>query len=196
MQGFDITRFCVGAERDGKNVVKGRGLRLIRVSRAAGSLTRGHLIAGNHVFPAALGRGGIRAGKREGDGSTPRGRFRLLRLWYRADRLPRPRSFLPLRRIRKHDGWCEDPRDRNYNRPVKLSSSSGADRLWRDDHLYDLIIELDHNTRPRIPYLGSAVFIHFARREFSPTAGCVALKRGDLQKLLPMLARDCWIEIL
>lgn len=195
MQGFDITRFCVGAERDGKNVVKGRGLRLIRVRRAAGCPTRGHLIAGNHVFPAALGRTGIRAGKREGDGGTPRGRFRLLRLWYRADRLPRPRSLLPLRRIRKEDGWCEDPRDRNYNRPVKLSPSSGADRLWRDDHLYDLIIELDHNTRPRIPYRGSAVFIHFARKGFSPTAGCVALKRGDLQKLLPMLARDCRIEI-
>lgn len=195
MQGFDITRFCVRAERDGENVVKGRGLRLIRVRRAAGCPTRGHLIAGNRVFPAALGRGGIRAGKREGDGGTPRGCFRLLRLWYRTDRLPRPRSLLPLRRIRKEDGWCEDPRDRNYNRPVKLSPSSGADRLWRDDHLYDLIIELDHNTRPRIPYRGSAVFIHFARKGFSPTAGCVALKRGDLQKLLPMLARDCRIEI-
>ncbi len=108
MQGFDITRFCVGAERDGKNVVKGRGLRLIRVSRAAGCPTRGHLIAGKRVFPVALGRGGIRADKREGDGGTPRGCFRLLRLWYRADRLSRPRSLLPLRRIRKQDGWCED----------------------------------------------------------------------------------------
>lgn len=156
---------------------------------------RGHLIAGRQVFPAALGRGGIRADKREGDGGTPRGRFRLLRLWWRAGRLPRPRSVLPVRRIRQDDGWCEDPAHRSYNRPVKLSPSSTADRLWRDDHLYDLIIELDHNTRPRIPYRGSAVFIHFARQGFSPTAGCVALKRGDLQKLLPMLTRRCWIEI-
>src|SRR5690606_20678059 len=145
---------------------------------AAGCLTRGHLIAGNQVFPVALGRGGIRADKREGDGGTPRGRFKLLRLWGRADRLPRPQSLLPIRRITKDVGWCEDPRDRNYNRPVKLSPASAADRLWRDDHLYDLIVELDHNARPRIPFRGSAVFVHFARKDFTPTAGCVALKRG------------------
>jgi L,D-peptidoglycan transpeptidase YkuD (ErfK/YbiS/YcfS/YnhG family) len=153
------------------------------------------LSAGNLVFPVALGRGSIRTNKREGDGATPRGRFKLLRLWWRADRLPRPKTSLPLRLIRKDDGWCEDPSDRNYNRTVKLSPTSTADRLWRDDHLYDLIIELDHNTRPRIPYRGSAVFIHFARKDFTPTAGCVALKHGDLQKLLARLARDCWIEI-
>ena len=175
--------------------MKGKGLRLIRVSRAAGCPSRGHLIAGNRIFPVALGRSGIRQNKREGDGATPRGRFRLLRIWWRPDRLTLPRTKLPLRRIGKDDGWCEDPRDKNYNRPVKLSPSSNADRLWRDDHLYDLIVELDHNTWPRIPYRGSAVFIHFARKDFTPTAGCVALKRGDLQKLLPMLARDCWIEI-
>jgi L,D-peptidoglycan transpeptidase YkuD (ErfK/YbiS/YcfS/YnhG family) len=168
---------------------------LIRVSAAAGRPARGHLSAGNLVFPVALGRGGIRTNKREGDGATPRGRFKLLRLWWRADRLPRPKTSLPLRPIRKDDGWCEDPSDRNYNRPVKLSPASTADRLWRDDHLYDLIIELDHNTRPRIRYRGSAVFIHFARKDFTPTAGCVALKGGDLQKLLARLARDCWIEI-
>jgi L,D-peptidoglycan transpeptidase YkuD (ErfK/YbiS/YcfS/YnhG family) len=153
------------------------------------------LTAGNHVFPVALGRGGIRANKREGDGATPRGRFKLVRLWWRQDRLPFIRARLPMQAIRKDDGWCEDPRDRNYNRPVKLAPGSSADRLWRDDHLYDLIIELDHNTRPRIAFRGSAVFVHFARKDFTPTAGCVALKRGDLQKLLSLLARDCWIEI-
>jgi L,D-peptidoglycan transpeptidase YkuD (ErfK/YbiS/YcfS/YnhG family) len=177
------------------NRVKNTGIGLIRVTAAAGCPTRGHLLAGNRVFPVALGRGGIRIDKREGDGGTPRGRFRLVRLWYRADRLPRPRTMLPMRRIGPNDGWSEDPRDRNYNRPVRLSASSGADRLWRDDHLYDLIVELDHNTRPRIPFRGSAVFIHFARKDFTPTAGCVALKRGDLQKLLALLARECWIEI-
>ena len=175
--------------------MKGKGLSLIRVFRAAGCTTRGHLIAGNHVFPVALGRGSIKANKREGDGATPRGHFKLLRVWWRQDRFPYLRAPLPMQAIRKDDGWCEDPRDRNYNRPVKLSSSNAADRLWRDDHLYDLIIELDHNTLPRIPNRGSAVFIHFARKDFTPTAGCVALKRGDLQKLLALLARDCWIEI-
>jgi L,D-peptidoglycan transpeptidase YkuD (ErfK/YbiS/YcfS/YnhG family) len=176
-------------------VLKGQGVSLIRVKAAAGSPTRGHLSAGNLVFPVALGRSGIRADKREGDGGTPRGRFKLMRLWWRQDRLPYIRSPLPMQAIRKDDGWCEDPRDRNYNRPVKVSAASNADRLWRDDHLYDLVVELDHNTRPRIPFRGSAVFIHFARKDFTPTAGCIALKRGDLQKLLSRLARDCWIEI-
>ncbi len=175
--------------------MKDGALRLIRVWRQAGSPTRGHLVAGNLVFPVALGRSGIRTNKREGDGGTPRGRFRLIRLWWRADRLPRPQTQLPVRRISKDDGWSEDPRDRNYNRPVRIPENSKADRLWRDDHLYDLIIELDHNTRPRVANMGSAVFIHFARDGMTPTAGCVALRRGDLPKLLPLLARDCWIEI-
>jgi L,D-peptidoglycan transpeptidase YkuD (ErfK/YbiS/YcfS/YnhG family) len=185
----------VRAERGLPDVVKDRGISLIRVSALAGDRTRGRLIAGNLVFPVALGRTGIRTNKREGDGSTPRGRFQLLRLWWRADRLARPRTRLPSRPIRKDDGWSEDPGDRNYNRPVKLPAHSNADRLWRDDHLYDLIVELDHNTRPRVANIGSAVFIHFAREGFKPTAGCVALRRSDLLKLLPMLARDCWIEI-
>lgn len=176
-------------------MVTGSGLRLIRVTSKAGCPTRGQLLAGTHMIPVALGRSGIRANKYEGDGGTPRGRFKLIRIWYRADRLPRPRSSLPIRRIAEIDGWCENPLDRNYNRPVKLSANSGADRLWRSDHLYDLIVELDHNTRPRVPFRGSAVFIHSARNGFTPTAGCVALKRGDLQKLLCRLARDCWIEI-
>lgn len=176
-------------------MARGSGLRLIRVTSAAGCPTRGHLLAGNDIIPVALGRSGIRSNKYEGDGSTPRGRFKLIRIWYRADRVPRPHSSLPIRRIAVNDGWCENPLDRNYNRPVKLSAKSDADRLWRKDHLYDLIIELDHNTRPRIPFRGSAVFIHFARKGLTPTAGCIALKRGDLQKLISRLGRNCWVKI-
>lgn len=94
-----------------------------------------------------------------------------------------------------NDAWCEDPSDRRYNRAVKLSQASSADRLWRDDHLYDLVIELDHNTRPRMKNLGSAVFVHVARQGFGPTAGCVALKAEDLTRLLARLGRDTQIEI-
>jgi L,D-peptidoglycan transpeptidase YkuD (ErfK/YbiS/YcfS/YnhG family) len=146
-------------------------------------------------LPVALGRSGIQANKREGDGATPRGRFRLVRLWWRADRLPHPGTQLPTRRIEMNDAWCEDPSDRRYNRAVKLSQASSADRLWRDDHLYDLVIELDHNTRPRMKNLGSAVFVHVARQGFGPTAGCVALKAEDLTRLLARLGRDTQIEI-
>jgi L,D-peptidoglycan transpeptidase YkuD (ErfK/YbiS/YcfS/YnhG family) len=143
----------------------------------------------------ALGRGGIRANKFEGDGATPRGRFRLLRLWRRADRMPRPQTRLPVRAIRANDGWCEDPRDRRYNRPIRLADGAPGDRLKRDDHLYDLVIEIDHNTRPRVAKRGSAVFIHVARPGYSPTAGCVAMKVDDLKRLLAWLQPRVSIEI-
>jgi L,D-peptidoglycan transpeptidase YkuD (ErfK/YbiS/YcfS/YnhG family) len=143
----------------------------------------------------ALGRGGIRANKFEGDGATPRGRFRLLRLWWRADRMPRPQTRLPVRAIRANDGWCEDPRDRRYNRPIRLADGAPGDRLKRDDHLYDLVIEIDHNTRPRVRNRGSAVFIHLARPGYSPTAGCVAMKVDDLKRLLAWLQPRVSIEI-
>jgi L,D-peptidoglycan transpeptidase YkuD (ErfK/YbiS/YcfS/YnhG family) len=167
-------------------------LRRIAVRTAAGTRTRGWLIAGPLAIPVALGRGGILANKREGDGGTPRGRFRPVRLWWRPDRGGKPQTRLPSRPIRPEDAWCEDPADRRYNRPIK---ASGGDHLWRDDALYDLLIEIDHNTRPRIAGRGSAVFIHVARPGFSPTAGCVALTKGRLRWLLARLDRRTVIEI-
>lgn len=151
-----------------------------------GQRSRGWLVAGALRIPVALGRAGIRADKREGDGATPRGTFRPLRLWWRADRLARPLSRLPMRRIGPDIGWCEDPRDRRYNRPIRLAGQPG-DRLWRDDRLYDLIVEIDHNTRPRIAGHGSAVFIHIARPDRGPTAGCIAASPADLRRLLPRI---------
>ena len=159
----------------------------IVVRARPGQPTRGWLVIGPRALPVALGRGGIKANKREGDGGTPRGRFRLRRLWWRDDRLPRPRTRLPVRRIRAEDGWCEDPRDRHYNRPIRIPPGHPGDRLKRADHLYDLIVELDHNTRPRIAGRGSAVFVHIARPGFAPTAGCVALDARALLRLLPQL---------
>lgn len=135
-------------------------------------------------MPVALGRGGIKANKREGDGATPRGAFRFKRLWWRADRHPRPRTCLPVRRIRPDDGWCEDPNDRRYNRRITVPKHSKADRLARSDSLYDFIVELDHNTRPRIAGRGSAVFVHVARPDFGATAGCIALTMPALRRLL------------
>ena len=156
----------------------------ILVRPKPGQRTRGWLMAGPLALPVALGRGGIQANKREGDGGTPRGTFRPRRVWWRADRAARPRTLLPVRRIRGNDGWCEDPRDRHYNQPVRLMPDHPGDRLKRADHLYDLIVELDHNTRPRIAGRGSAVFVHVARPGFAPTAGCVALKADALRRLI------------
>jgi L,D-peptidoglycan transpeptidase YkuD (ErfK/YbiS/YcfS/YnhG family) len=153
------------------------------------------LLAGTLAIPVAVGRSGIIANKREGDGGTPRGRFRLVRLWWRADRWPRPQTALPVRPIHPLDGWCEEPADRHYNRPIRLPKDSTADHLVRSDRLYDYIIELDHNTRPRIAGRGSAVFVHIARDNFGPTAGCVALRFDRLQKLLVQLGPHTRIDI-
>jgi L,D-peptidoglycan transpeptidase YkuD (ErfK/YbiS/YcfS/YnhG family) len=161
-----------------------RTLETLHVRTGSLSRTRGWLLCGPLALPVALGRAGIRANKREGDGATPRGSFRLKRLWWRADRGPPPRTRLPTRRITRTDAWCEDPADRRYNRAIRLAPGSPGDRLMRDDPLYDLIVELDHNTRPRIAARGSAVFVHVTRPGFAPTAGCVALKKESLAKLL------------
>src|ERR1700689_972266 len=159
-------------------------LRNIEVRALPGRRSRGLMQAGPLTVPVVLGRGGIKADKREGDGGTPRGRFRPLRLWWRADRLPLPRTLLPVRRIGPDDAWCEDPHHRRYNQPFRRSANEPGDRLRRGDGLYDMIIEIDHNTRPRVAGRGSAVFIHVARPGFAPTAGCVALRPRDLKMLL------------
>jgi L,D-peptidoglycan transpeptidase YkuD (ErfK/YbiS/YcfS/YnhG family) len=156
----------------------------LRVRSRPGNRAQGWLTAGAMTIPVALGRAGVLANKREGDGGTPRGDFRLVRLWWRADRAPRPRSRLPARPITRAAAWCEDPADRRYNRPFRLAAGAPGDRLWRDDRLYDYIVEIDHNTRPRVAGRGSAVFIHVARPGFRPTAGCVALTMPRLRWLL------------
>lgn len=161
-----------------------RRVDLLTVRRRPGRPSQGWLTAPGIAVPVALGRAGIRANKFEGDGATPRGRFRLVRLWWRGDRHPRPATFLPVRHIRPDDGWCEDPANRRYNLPVRLARHSKADRLARSDALYDYVIELDHNTRPRVTRRGSAVFIHAARPGFASTAGCIGLKLDTLRKLL------------
>jgi len=162
-------------------------LSAISVKPAAGNPRRGWLMAGRLTIPVALGRGGILANKREGDGGTPRGSFRPRRLWWRGDRHSRPRTFLPARAIGGTDAWCEDPRDRHYNQPIRLGPEQGGDRLKRADHLYDFIIEIDHNTRPRIAGRGSAVFLHLARDNFGPTAGCVSMTKYAMLQLLRRL---------
>jgi L,D-peptidoglycan transpeptidase YkuD (ErfK/YbiS/YcfS/YnhG family) len=168
---------------------------VIRVRRRAAGRSCGLLLAGARAIPVVLGRCGIAANKHEGDGTTPRGRFALIRLWWRADRTPRPCTNLPVRRIDGALAWCEDPTDRRYNRPFRRSANEPGDRLWRDDHLYDLIIELDHNTRPRVAGRGSAVFVHVARPDRSGTAGCVALDVKDLRRLLGRLGPRTRIDI-
>jgi L,D-peptidoglycan transpeptidase YkuD (ErfK/YbiS/YcfS/YnhG family) len=184
-------RALPGTER----TMRRTSLSVIRARTRPGDRTQGLLLAGPLALPVVLGRSGVRANKREGDGATPCGRFRLVRLWWRADRRPRPRTLLPVRRITPDLAWCEDTADRRYNRPFRRTAGESGDRLWRDDHLYDFVIELDHNTQPRVGGRGSAVFIHVARPRRTPTAGCVALDTRPLQRLLCRLGAKTRILI-
>jgi L,D-peptidoglycan transpeptidase YkuD (ErfK/YbiS/YcfS/YnhG family) len=172
-----------------------RPLSLIQIRARAGNSRRGWLRFGGQVIPVALGRGGILANKREGDGGTPKGTFRPRALWWRADRHPRPRTSLPVRAIMPDDAWCEDPSDRHYNRPIRMTRDQEGDRLRRDDHLYDFIVEIDHNTLPRVARRGSAVFLHLARENFAPTAGCVSMTQQAMRHLLRRLSRKTKIVI-
>lgn len=147
----------------------------------------GWLASGALRYPVALGRGGRRAIKREGDGATPIGAWAAVGVLYRADRVARPRTLLPIGTISPASGWCDAAADRNYNRPVRLPYPASAESLWRDDDLYDVLVLLDHNRRPRVRGLGSAIFMHCASEGLQPTAGCIALARHHLVALLSWL---------
>jgi len=142
---------------------------------------------GRETLRCALGRGGVRADKREGDGATPVGRFALRRVLWRADRLTQPGTGLPVSVIAPDDGWCDAPDDPAYNRPVKRPYPASHEELWREDGVYDVIVVMGHNDDPVVPGRGSAVFMHVARPDWEPTAGCVALALPDLLRLL----KDC-----
>lgn len=154
------------------------------VRRLSGSATRGVLEFGPFRVQCALGSGGIRALKREGDGATPRGALALKTVIYNPSRGRRPVTALPVNQIRIGDGWCDDACDRNYNRAVRHPYPASAEHLWREDGLYDVVVVLDYNMLPRVRGRGSAIFMHVARPEFRPTEGCIALKRDDLTRLL------------
>jgi L,D-peptidoglycan transpeptidase YkuD (ErfK/YbiS/YcfS/YnhG family) len=158
-----------------------------RVMSLSPAAARGVVKLGGLTFPCALGRSGRTTRKREGDGATPAGQWRLLGVLYRADRGRRPATRLPVCRLAPGDGWCDAPADRNYNRPVEHPYPASAEQLWRADGLYDLIVVLSHNARPRVRGAGSAVFMHVARPGYAPTEGCIALKRAHLHRLLQRL---------
>jgi L,D-peptidoglycan transpeptidase YkuD (ErfK/YbiS/YcfS/YnhG family) len=164
--------------------------------------THGWLTFGAQRYPCALGRSGRLHRKAEGDGGTPIGIWQLRQVHYRADFQPvrsaRPRigqSGLRVRSIRPDDGWCDARGDRNYNRAVKRPYPASSETLWRNDRLYDLVVVLDHNERPRIQGGGSAIFMHVARPGFTPTEGCVALRADHLRRVLASLRRGTRLRI-
>ena len=140
---------------------------------------------GARLFPCTVGRSGLARNKREGDGATPIGCFAMRYLLFRPDRLDAPQTAgLPVRALAPQHGWCDDPADPFYNQPVNMPYPGRHEVMWRDDDLYDLVVVLGYNDDPVVAGRGSAIFLHIAQPELSPTEGCVALRRADFLQVL------------
>ena len=166
---------------------------MIRIEAEAGRLCHQ-----GRDFRAVVGRGGVvpSANKLEGDGATPLGSYRIVGALLRPDRVMVPRMTLPWRWLRPWDGWSDDPLDPQYNRPVSHPHRFRAERLWRADHVYDVILATSHNSAPVVPGLGSAIFLHLARSDWAPTAGCIAVTFETMLEILPRLLPDEELEII
>jgi L,D-peptidoglycan transpeptidase YkuD (ErfK/YbiS/YcfS/YnhG family) len=155
----------------------------------------GHFLGPRFQCRCALGSRGITTGKIEGDGKTPAGRFSIRNGFFRPDRQPPPVSGISFVELTPNMGWCDDPVSRSYNQAVTLPFSRGAEGLWRNDRLYDLILVLGYNDDPPIAGAGSAIFIHVAAPGLKPTRGCVALPMRELKRLIGTMQRDSLVVI-
>lgn len=157
--------------------------------------TAGVLSIGGVSVPCRFGHGGRGHLKREGDGATPIGIWQMRKLYWRADRGFAPRTRLSCAVLKRDMGWCDDVRDRNYNRPVRLPYAASHEAMARHDHLYDIVVILSHNERPRVRGLGSAVFFHLTGPAVQPTAGCIAVSETNMRKLLAVCGRQTRIVV-
>ena len=146
-------------------------------------------------FRCSVGKSGIKNKKKEGDNITPKGIFKLLKLYYRADKIKKIDTELKKIKIKKNMGWCDDPESRYYNKEIKIPNNFSYEKLYRNDNIYDLIIVLSYNISPTIKNKGSAIFIHIAKDKYLPTEGCVALKKNHLIKILKEIKSNTLIKI-
>ena len=163
------------------------------------------LKVGNKAFRCQIGKGGFKNAvkKVEGDKTTPIGKWYLETLYYRPDRILRPKfkkkKVFKINQITKSCGWCDDIRSQHYNKHININNSPllkvNYEKLWREDNVYDIIFVISHNTKPTIKNKGSAIFIHCSFRDIRPTAGCIALKKKDLIYLIKNLKNNVCIEI-
>jgi L,D-peptidoglycan transpeptidase YkuD (ErfK/YbiS/YcfS/YnhG family) len=155
----------------------------------------GYLKYKNHKFKCALGKAGIGKKKKEGDNITPEGIYKVIKIFYRKDRIKRLVSEIELIKIKKNMGWCNDPKSKKYNQLIYLPTKYSHEKLFRRDHVYDLILVLNYNTKPIVKNKGSAIFIHIAKRKYKETAGCIALKKTNLIKLVLKIQKNTKIKI-
>ena len=149
----------------------------------------------NFRFRCALGKAGIGKKKKEGDNITPKGLYKIVKIYYRKDRIKKVSSKFKLIKITKNIGWCDDPNSEKYNQIINLPTKYSYEKLYRKDNVYDLILVLNYNMNPIIKDKGSAIFIHIAKKKYQPTQGCVALKKDNLLKLISKINKNIKIKI-
>ena len=154
------------------------------------------LLSNGRMYRCVIGKTGTLTKKLEGDGATPAGVFPLKRVLYRPDRMDIPETRLPVFALSPNDGWCDDPTHEDYNKPIKLPHDGSHEKLLRNDSIYNIIVVLDYNTSPVIPFMGSAIFIHFAEPSFKSTKGCIALKDGDLLEILKTCSTETQLNVM
>ena len=151
---------------------------------------------GDYKVKCVIGKRGISSFKKEGDLTTPRGKFQIKGLFYRKDRIKRLKTKLKKITITKNMGWCDDPESKQYNKLIKLPFSQSREKLYRKDNIYDLILILNYNMDPVKKNKGSAIFIHVAKKKMTPTKGCLAIKKIDLLKLLKLIEKKTLVKII
>jgi len=152
------------------------------------------LICGDFQFKCSIGKKGLKKNKLEGDNCTPIGTFSLGPVYYRNDRVDKPNTKLETVKIDKKMGWCDDPNSISYNKEIKLNEKIKAEKLYRKDKIYDIIIVINYNTRKIIKNKGSAIFIHITNN-YIPTKGCLALSLNDIEILLKIIGKNSKIKI-
>jgi L,D-peptidoglycan transpeptidase YkuD (ErfK/YbiS/YcfS/YnhG family) len=150
----------------------------------------------NLKFRCALGKAGIGEKKKEGDFITPKGKYKIIKVYYRADRIKKIKTNFRLYQIKRNLGWCDDPLSKNYNKLIKLPSIFSYEKLYRKDKLYDLILVLNYNFKPIIKNKGSAIFIHIANKNYKKTMGCIGLKKKDLIFILKDIKKNITVKII
>lgn len=155
----------------------------------------GYLKYKNLKFRCSLGKGGVGKKEMEGDNITPIGSYKLVNFFFRKDRIDKINSKIKFKEIKKNMGWCDDPKSKKYNQLIKLPSKLSYEKLFRKDHLYDLLIVLDYNMNPAIKNRGSAIFIHLATKYYNSTKGCIGLKKIDMIELIKKIKKTELIKI-
>ena len=155
----------------------------------------GYLKYKKFKFRCALGKGGIKQKEREGDFITPKGKFKLIKIYYRSDRIKKINSTLKKIKIKKNMGWCDDVSSNYYNKQIKINKKIGHEKLHREDNVYDIIVVLNYNLNPIIKGKGSAIFLHVAKKNYNKTQGCIALKKNELLYLVSQIKKNTQIRI-